>query len=216
VEVVGGVKGLVGGRFLSGDGWVEFSGGDLFGGGVDETELAGGEVVFRRAHGRAEGAAEDGARAVEVAGALVGVECGAGLVVGELLEESGGFVVFGEDAGGAIAGEPWVQAGEGRGNARADSLRAFGIGLSEEHEAFAEAGCVLLGDGEDADAALRAAGAADKVMGSAAVGVGYGGVDDLDEGCGVGCGLKDFFRVHRRGWGADGGGDRDGRGSRRG
>ena len=39
-----------------------------------------------------------------------------------------------------------------------------------------------MGDGEDADAALGAAGAADEVMAAAAVGVGYCGVYDLDEG----------------------------------
>ena len=39
------------------------------------------------------------------------VEDGAGLVVGELFEEDGGFVIFVEDAGGAVAGEPGVEAG---------------------------------------------------------------------------------------------------------
>jgi hypothetical protein len=48
---------------------------------------------------------------VEVAGAGGGVEDGAGLVVGELFEEDGGFVVFVEDASGAVAGEPWVETG---------------------------------------------------------------------------------------------------------
>ena len=42
VEVVGGVEGFVAGFFLRGDGGVEFIGSDLFCGGVDETELAGG------------------------------------------------------------------------------------------------------------------------------------------------------------------------------
>jgi hypothetical protein len=37
------------------------------------------------------------------------------------------------------------------------------VGLIEDEEAFAEAGGVLLGDGEDSDAALGAAGAADEV-----------------------------------------------------
>ncbi len=111
VEVVGGVEGFVAGFFLGGDGGVEFAGGDLFGGGVDEAELAGGEVALFGAHGWAEGAAEDGAVLVEVAGAGGGVEDGAGLVVGELFEEDGGFVVFVEDAGGEVAGEPGVEAG---------------------------------------------------------------------------------------------------------
>ena len=115
VEVVGGVEGLVAGFFLGGDGGVELAGGNLFGGGVGEAELAGGEIDFAvvagGAHGWAEGAAEDGAGFVEVAGAVFEVEDGAGLVVGELFEEDGGFVVFVEDAGGEVAGEPWVEAG---------------------------------------------------------------------------------------------------------
>jgi hypothetical protein len=48
---------------------------------------------------------------VEVAGSVFEVEDRAGLVVGELFEEDGGFVVFVEDAGGEVAGEPWVEAG---------------------------------------------------------------------------------------------------------
>jgi hypothetical protein len=104
VEIVGGVEGFVAGFFLRGDGGIELAGGDLFGGGVDEAEFAGGQVDFAvvafAAHGRAKGAAEDGAMLVEVAGAVVGVEDGAGFVVGELFEEDGGFVVFVEDAGG--------------------------------------------------------------------------------------------------------------------
>ena len=114
VEVVGAVEGFVAGGFLGGDGGVQFAGGDLFGGGVDEAELAGAEVDFAvvafAAHGWAEGAAEDGAVFVEVAGAVVEIEDGAGLVVGEFFEEDGGFVVFVEDAGGAVSGEPGVEA----------------------------------------------------------------------------------------------------------
>ena len=67
--------------FLVGDGGIEFAGDDLFSGGVDEAEFAGGEVVLLSAHGWAEGAAEDGAVLVEVAGAGGGVEDGAGFVV---------------------------------------------------------------------------------------------------------------------------------------
>ena len=100
VEVVGVIEGLIAGFFLRGDGGVEFAGGDLFGGGVDEAELAGGEVVLFGAHWGAEGSAEDGAVLVEVAGAALEVEDGAGFVVGELFEDDGGFVIFVEDAGG--------------------------------------------------------------------------------------------------------------------
>jgi hypothetical protein len=115
VEVVGGVVGFGAGSFLCGDGGVEFTGGDLRGGGVDEAELAGGEVGFavvaRCAHRWAEGAAEDRAVFVEIAGAGDGIEDGAGLVVGELFEEDGGFVVLVEDAGGEVAREPAIEAG---------------------------------------------------------------------------------------------------------
>ena len=111
VKVVGGVEDFVAGFFLRGDGGVEFAGFDLFGGCVDETELAGGEVVFFGAHGWAEGAAEDGAMLIEIAGAVVEIEDGAGLVVGELFEEDGLFVVLGEDAGVGVAGEPGVEMG---------------------------------------------------------------------------------------------------------
>jgi hypothetical protein len=52
--------------------------------------------------------------------------------------------------------------------------------LLEGGEAFAQACAVFVGDGEDADAALRAAGMADEMMASALVGVGYGCVYDLD------------------------------------
>src|SRR5438270_12097692 len=87
VEVVGAVEGLVAGFFLGGEGGVEFAGGDLFGGGVDEAELASGEVGFGvlawGAHGRAECSAEDRAGGVEAAGAGSGVWEGAGFGVAE-------------------------------------------------------------------------------------------------------------------------------------
>jgi hypothetical protein len=53
--------------------------------------------------------------------------------------------------------------------------------LFECGEALAKARAVLMGDGEDSDAALGAAGFADEVVAAALVGVGNGGVYDLDE-----------------------------------
>jgi hypothetical protein len=110
------------------------------------------------------------------------VENGAGFVVGELFEEDGRFVVFVEDAGSEVAGEPWVEAGKGVGDSGVDAGGFGRIGLLEGGKAFAEAGCVLVRDGEDSDAALGAAWSADEVVAAALVGVGYGGVNDLDEG----------------------------------
>ena len=86
-----------------------------------------------------------------------------------------------EDAGCAVAGEPGVEAGEGGGDAGLDAGGAGGVGLGEGGEAVAEAGGVLLRDGEDADAALGAAGAADEVRAAAGGGGGEGGGYDLDE-----------------------------------
>ena len=94
MDAVCGVEGFVGGGFERWDFGVELAGGDLRGSGVGVAELAGGEVAVFRAGRWAEGAAEDGAGGVEVAGAGGGVEHGAGLVVGELFEEGGGLFVL--------------------------------------------------------------------------------------------------------------------------
>jgi hypothetical protein len=101
---------------------------------------------------------------VEAAGPVFEVEHRAGLVVGELLEEDGGFVVFVEDAGSEIAGEPGVEADEGVGYSCADAVGFFWVGLFEEREAFAEAGSVFVRDREDPDAALEAAGFTDEMV----------------------------------------------------
>ncbi len=64
---------------------------------------------------------------VEVAGAGREVEDGTGLVVGELFEEDGGFVVLVEDAGGEVSGEPGVEAGEGFGYTGVDAGSFFWV-----------------------------------------------------------------------------------------
>ena len=161
VAAGGGVVGGVAGFFLRRDGGVELAGGDLFGGGVDVAELAGGEVALLGAHRWAKGSAEYRAGFVEVAGAVVEIEDGTGFVIGKLFEEDGGFVVLAEDAGGEVAGEPGVEAGEGVGYTGADTGGFGWVLLGEGFEAFAEAVGILVADGEDADAALGAAGFAD-------------------------------------------------------
>ena len=109
MEILRSIEGFITGLLQCGDGRVKFAGGDLSGRGMDETELAGGEIVLFCAHRWAEGATEDGAVFIEVAGAMVGVEDGAWFVVGKLFEENGGSVVLIEDSGGPVAGEPWVE-----------------------------------------------------------------------------------------------------------
>jgi hypothetical protein len=85
---------------------IKLAGHYLLGGGVDEAELAGGEVALRGAHGWTEGATYDGTGFVEVAGSGVRVEHGARLPVAKAVfvgEERGGLVIFVEDAGGGVA-----------------------------------------------------------------------------------------------------------------
>ena len=83
-----------------------------------------------------------------------------------------------------------------------DAGCAFRVRLAEGFESFAETSSVFVGDGEDADAALGAAGFADEVLAAALVGVGYGGVYDLDEGLrhGVGDGARWLCAGRRSSW----------------
>ena len=147
---------------------------------MHETEFAGGKVVLFCAHGWAEGAAENGAVLIEVAGAGGEVEDGAGLVVGELFEEDCGFVVLVEDAGGQVAGEPRVEAGQGILDAGVDACGFLRVGLFELGKAFSKTSCVFVGDGEDANAALGTAGMADEVVAASTVGIGYCGFYDVE------------------------------------
>ena len=135
---------------------------------VDEAELADGEAVVFVAERRAEGAALDGPRSVEVAGSGDGVEDRAGFVVGEVVE--GGFVVFfgEEDAGGGVAGEVAREAGAGGLDTGADLGGEIG---RSGFEGGAEVFGVELRDGEDADAALVAA----RLAGEPIAGAGGGG-----------------------------------------
>jgi hypothetical protein len=112
---------------------------------------------------------------------LFKVEDGAGFVVGELFEEDGSFIVFVENARGAVAWEPGIEAGQGVRYAFVDARCSGWVGLVEGGEAFAEARCILVGNGKDSDAALGAAGFADEVVAASVVGVGYGSVYDLDQ-----------------------------------
>ena len=114
----------------------------------------------------------------------------AGLVVGVFLEERGGLLVFAKNAGGGVAGKPGVEAGEGGGDALLDAGGAVGVGLGEGSEAFAEACGVFVRDGENSDAALGAAGAADEVRAAAKSGGGESSGDNLDQV--VRRGLADF------------------------
>ena len=68
---------------------------------------------------------------------MFGIEDWAGLVVGKLFEEDGGFVVFVENASGEVAGKPWVEPGQGLLYAFVDACSSFGICFFEGGETFA-------------------------------------------------------------------------------
>jgi len=118
---------------------------------------------------------------VEVAGAVFGIEDGAGFVVGELFEQDCSFVIFVENTGGEIAGEPGVEPGERRNHPGADAGSAGRIGLRQKFKTSTEACCILLRDGEYSNAALRTSGPADEVMAAASGSICQCGGDDLDE-----------------------------------
>ena len=181
MEVADSVEVAVAEAFGERKAGVEFGRGDLIGGGVDEAELTGGEIALLGARGRPEGAAEDGAMAVECAGARGRVEDGAGLVVGEVVEEVRGLGVLVEDAGDGVAREVRRDPIEGGGYTGTQLAGAGGVFASELVQTIAKASGILVGYGEDAVAALGASGMADEMGTSAAVGVGGSGIYDLDE-----------------------------------
>jgi hypothetical protein len=116
---------------------------------------------------------------VEVAGAMFEIEHRARLVVGELFEEDGCLIVFIQDAAMQVARKPWIETGEGLSYSAANASCFFRVGLGESFETFAKASRIFVSDGEDSDAALRAAGLAGEVVATAAHRVGERGVNNL-------------------------------------
>jgi hypothetical protein len=159
---------------------MNFAGCDLFLGCAVEAELADAEAgiacIILSTKRRTEDAAGHGAGGIEVAESGGGIENGAGLVVGEVFELR---VV--DEAGVRVAGKKRSETSGRFTGALADGRGAVGIDGIEGGEAFAETGGVQLGDGKDADAALRASGSAEEEGAGAAGGIGNGGVDDVDE-----------------------------------
>jgi hypothetical protein len=156
---------------------MDFGGGDFFHRGSNEAEFADAEAVFC-AERWAKDAAGHGAGGVEIAEPGGGIENGAMLVVGEVVEVG---AVFIDEAGNCVSRKIGGKTGDGLLSAGSDSGGALWVGGAEGGEAFAQAGGVELGDREDADAALGASWSALE-PGAGAVGrVGYGSIDDLDE-----------------------------------
>lgn len=157
-----------------------FAGGNFGIGGALKAEFTNTKPVFR-ANRRTERAASHGAMRVEVAGSVFRIERRARLMVGEVLKLALGAGAFTENAGFAIAGKVVSNAVEGLASALANVTGASGIGDAEFSKALAEPRYVELADGEDADAALRAAGTTDE-PGTGAVGsLGESSIENLNE-----------------------------------
>lgn len=148
-----------------------FAGGDFFVGCAVKAEFTHAEALFR-ANRRTKGAASHRAMCVEVTGSGLRIERGTRFVIGEVFEPALCAWSLVEDAGLAIAGEVVGNSLEGFAGSLANPSRASRIGNVEFREALAQSGGVELVDGEDADAALRAAGATDEPMSGALCGVG--------------------------------------------
>jgi hypothetical protein len=150
--------------FLWAPGLVHLATRDFLGGCIDKAELADGELAVCIADWRTEGSALHGAEGIKVAGAAVGIEDGAGLVVGEV--GKGFFMMrLGEEqASYGIAGKVLEEACAGCCSTRADSCRNI---FWSHGEAFAQLLCVELRDRENADAALVTARVAGEVIAGA-------------------------------------------------
>ncbi len=198
----GGLRGEEGLGLLFGveDGPIKLTAVDFREGGAVEAKLANCEAFIWGGKRWAEGAAEDGARGVKIAGLGGGIERGAGLVVGEGVEGFKRCRGGGEGPSGGIAGKGGGEAGDGGCGAGADGGGTGGIRVIEGTQALLKAMGVEGGDGEDAVAALRTAGAAGEPGAGAADGIGEGVVDDLHELGGRGHGLlvSEGARSNRR------------------
>jgi hypothetical protein len=111
----------------------------------------------------------------------VRIERGARLIVGEIGEASLGVFSFVEQAARGIAGELRRQTGYRLASALPHPRCTLRRLLLKVGKSSAQASGIELIDGESADAALRATGAAGQPMSASAGHVGERGVDDLDQ-----------------------------------
>jgi hypothetical protein len=104
-------------------------------------------------------------RGVEIAGAVFGVKCGTGLVIGELIEVGDGIPVgvYVEGAGGRVSRKIGGEARPGCSGTLQDASGTFGIGRLEFSETTAQPKGVRRTDGEGSYAALDTSRAAEEM-----------------------------------------------------
>ena len=183
------VYGIVGRIVVSLEGrnrGIKLCGGDFFGGGVKEAELAGREITVRSTHRRAKRAANDGTGFVEITSPGCRIEHRAGFGIADtgfafVAEKHGLFIIFVEDAGRRIAWKDWGNSSKRIRSAGADIFRTLGGEAFESTESFPQASSVLVGDREDSMTTLCATGAANKVKATALNRRCVCGVYDLDK-----------------------------------
>src|ERR1700691_2713209 len=115
---------------------MDFGSGDFFRRGSNEAEFADAEAVFC-AERWAKDAAGHRAGGVEVAESGGGIENGAGLVVGEVVEVG---AVFIDEAGNCVSRKIESKTGDGLLSSGSDGGGALWIGGAEGGETFAQAG----------------------------------------------------------------------------
>jgi hypothetical protein len=154
---------------------VHLAAGDFVCGRIHEAKLADRKLVVSIADRRSEGSALHGAEGVDVAGAGVGIEDGAGLVVGEVGEGLFMLRLGEEQAGQRIAGKFIEETRAGFCCTRANSI----CNVCGSHgQALAQVIRVELRDREDANAALVAPWLAGEPVAGALGGRSECGIED--------------------------------------
>jgi hypothetical protein len=140
-------------------------------------------VAFAGCDGRPEDAAGLRTRGVEIASTVLGVECGAGLIIAEILKSGNWIATFVdfEGAGGRIAGKVRGEARPGGSRTLLNAGGTVRVFMLEGGESLAEPEGVGRAYGKDSDAALGAAGAAEEMRAAARRGVGEGAVYKSDK-----------------------------------
>src|SRR5579862_6042866 len=128
---------------------MHFVGDDFFFRSSDETQLAMSQIAFR-SQGWTEGATDYGAGFVKLASALLGIENGAGHIVGIVVPLFAGFVgvVIVQQSGSRIAGKFWRKPSHCCRHSFADAGGSLRVLLFELCQSLSQADRVELIDGK--------------------------------------------------------------------
>src|SRR6185437_10628959 len=146
-----------------------------------ETQLAGPQSAAFIPHRRAKYPARHRPGGIQVAASRFGIERWAGLVIGELREESFRFPALFQHTSAGIAGKIVLHAYEVFPRALLDLRRSLRISHREVIQSLAQTRSVQRVDRERANAALRASRTANQPGPSLARGLGQRGIGNLNQ-----------------------------------